>query len=122
MNRFHSSGTASGNVEVMWMWKMTMPTTAIVHSVPPRENSSTSGSVNSITVPRCASKDAPREGRGPSGERGHTRRLNALNRFQGVFEIITETTNGKCLLSLEVAAPSQMHTSTSCEATIRFEI
>ena len=30
MNRFHSSGTASGNVEVMWMWKMIIPTTAIV--------------------------------------------------------------------------------------------
>ena len=28
MNRFHSSGTASGNVEVMWTWKMTIPITA----------------------------------------------------------------------------------------------
>ena len=34
MKRFHSSGTASGNVEVMWMWKMTMPTTAIVPERP----------------------------------------------------------------------------------------
>ena len=25
MNRFHSSGTASGKVEVMWRWKMTIP-------------------------------------------------------------------------------------------------
>ena len=30
MNRFHSSGTASGIVEVMWTWKRTMPITAIV--------------------------------------------------------------------------------------------
>jgi len=36
--------------------------------------------------------------------------------------IITATTNGKCLLSLEDAAPSQMHTSTICDATIRLPI
>ncbi len=30
MKRFHSSGTASGNVEVMWMWKMIIPITASV--------------------------------------------------------------------------------------------
>ena len=39
-----------------------MPTTAIVHSVPPRDTSSTSGSVNSIAVPRCAANDAARGG------------------------------------------------------------
>ena len=67
MNRFHSNGTASGKVEVMWMSKMTIPTTAIVPSVPPRENSRTSGSENSIAVPRCATKDACCEGRRSSG-------------------------------------------------------
>ena len=35
MKRFHSSGTASGNVEVMWMWKMIIPITASVPIVPP---------------------------------------------------------------------------------------
>ena len=35
MNRFHSSGTPSGNVEVMWTWKMIIPITAIVPIVPP---------------------------------------------------------------------------------------
>ena len=58
MKRFHSSGTASGNVEVMWTWKMTIPITAIVPIVPPLERSSTSGSANSITVPRCAASAA----------------------------------------------------------------
>ena len=35
MKRFHSSGTASGNVEMMWMWKMIIPITASVPIVPP---------------------------------------------------------------------------------------
>ncbi len=30
MKMFHSSGTASGNIEVMLRWKRTMPTIAIV--------------------------------------------------------------------------------------------
>ena len=48
MKTFHSSGTASGNVERMWRWKTIIPATAIVPSVPPLETSSRSGSVNSI--------------------------------------------------------------------------
>ena len=57
MNRFHSSGTPSGNVEVMWTWKMIIPITASVPSVPSLvENSRISGSANSIAVPRCAAK------------------------------------------------------------------
>ena len=35
MKMFHSSGTASGKVERMWRWKMTIPATAIVPIVPP---------------------------------------------------------------------------------------
>ena len=30
MNTFHSSGTASGKVEKMWRWKITIPATASV--------------------------------------------------------------------------------------------
>ena len=62
MNRFHSSGTASGNVEVMWTWKMIMPTTAIVHSVPPRETSSMSGSENSIDGAEVRGEGRPARG------------------------------------------------------------
>ncbi len=58
MKRFHSSGTASGKVEVMWTWKITIPITARVPIVPPLESSSTSGSVNSITVPVFAASAA----------------------------------------------------------------
>ena len=38
MNTFHSSGTASGNVEKMCTWKITIPTTAIVSSGPARRH------------------------------------------------------------------------------------
>ena len=54
MNRFHSSGTPSANVEVMWTWNRSIPITAIVPIVPPLVTSSTSGSPNSTAVPRWA--------------------------------------------------------------------
>ena len=64
MNRFHSSGTASGNVEVMWTWKITIPITAIVADrAAARRASSRSGRPNSITVPMCAASAA--QPRGP---------------------------------------------------------
>ena len=40
-------------------------------------------------------------------------------RFHGVLEIITETTNGKWRLSFEEAAPHQMQKRTICEPVIR---
>ena len=40
MKRFHSSGTASGKVDVMWTWKMIIPTTAIVPITPPLDKNS----------------------------------------------------------------------------------
>ena len=67
MNRFHSIGTPSANVEVMWAWKMIIPITAIVPIVPPRETISTSGRPNSTAVPRCAPSEAARPGRRSSG-------------------------------------------------------
>ena len=67
MKRFHSSGTASGNVDVMWMWKMTIPMTAAVPSQPPCVIRSRIGSANSMTVPLCAAKAAYLEGRRFSG-------------------------------------------------------
>ena len=120
MNRFHSSGTASGNVDRMCTWKMTMPITAMVPIVPPLVTSSSSGSVNSITVPMWAVSAPSREGRRSSGWSVYSRRLANLNRFHGVLLIITETTNGKWRLSLDDAAPHQMPTNVSWAATIRF--
>ena len=121
MNTFHSSGTARGNVEKMWRWKITIPTTAIVSSGPLGETSSSSGSVNSITVPMCAASAPVAEGSRSSGCSRQSRRLNARERFHGVLLIITVTTNGKCRFSFEEAAPHQMHTNTICAATIRSE-
>ena len=101
MNTFHSSGTASGNVEKMWTWKITIPTTAIVNSGPLGETSSSSGSVNSITVPMCAASAPVAEGSRSSGCSRQSRRLTARERFHGVLLIITVTTNGKCRFSFE---------------------
>ena len=67
MNRFHSSGTASGNVEVMCTWKAIIPAIAISPTVPPLVTIRTSGSVNSTTVPPWASSAASVEGRMSSG-------------------------------------------------------
>ena len=67
MNRFHSSGTASGNVEVMWTWKMIIPITAIVPITPPLDEQQLIGSANSIAVPRWAASAARQPGRRSSG-------------------------------------------------------
>ena len=122
MNRFHSSGTASGNVEVMWTWKMIMPTTAIVHSVPPRRDEQQQRQRELHR--RCrGARPAPPAADGlqvlgvVAIEPALGRRASGST---GVLLIITATTNGKCLFSFEAAAPHQMQTSTSCEATNRF--
>ena len=39
-------------------------------------------------------------------------------RMTGLFDIIVDTTNGKCLLSFDVAAPIQITTNTTLAATI----
>ncbi len=67
MNTFHSSGTASGKVERMWRWKITIPATAIVPITPPWVTSRISGRVNSITVPMWAASAPVREGSRSSG-------------------------------------------------------
>src|SRR5215207_2950789 len=112
MKRFHSSGTASGNVEVMWTWKMIIPTAASAPTVPPAVTSRSSGKVNSMTVPRCAANAANDEGRMSSGWFSHSRFFAVRDLFQGVLEIITETTNGKWRLSFDDAAPHQMQKRT----------
>ena len=112
MKTFHSNGTPRGNVEKMWTWKMTIPTTAISRSGPLGDTSSSNGSVNSISVPTCASSAPSEEGSRSSGCLRQSRRLNERERFHGVFLIITVTTNGKWRFSFEEAAPHQMQTNT----------
>ena len=48
---FHSSGTASGNVELMKRWKPTMNPTATAVRVELCENSRISGGISSPTAP-----------------------------------------------------------------------
>ena len=118
MKTFHSSGTASGNVERMWRWKMIIPATAIVPIVPPWETSRISGRVNSVTVPRWAAKAPAEEGSRSLGWSRYRRRFAARHRFHGVLLIITVTTNGKWWLSFDDAAPHQMQMKISWQATI----
>ncbi len=67
MNRFHSSGTPSANVDVMWTWNRIIPINAIVPTIPPRESMRTSGAPNSIAVPKWAARAASGPGRRSSG-------------------------------------------------------
>ena len=67
MKMFHSSGTASGNIEVMLRWKRIMPTIAIVRTMLLSTVSSSSGQPNSCTVPKWEMPAASFEGRMSSG-------------------------------------------------------
>ena len=67
MKMFHSSGTASGNIEVMLRWKRIIPTIAIVRTTSLSTVSSSSGQPNSCTVPKWAMPAASRDGRMSSG-------------------------------------------------------
>ena len=101
---------------------MIIPTAARVPTVPPLVTRRSSGSVNSITVPRWAANAETDEGRMSSGWLSQRRVFAVRDLFHGVFEIITETTNGKWRLSFDDAAPHQMQKRTICEATIRFSM
>jgi hypothetical protein len=63
MKTFHSNGTPIGKVDRMCRWNSTMTASATVVTVPPLEKSSTTGTVNSMTVPVCAASAASRDGR-----------------------------------------------------------
>jgi len=66
---FHSSGTASGNVEMMNAWKQIISATAARVSVWSCENSRISGVTSSTNVPpACASPTARSDGRRSSGK------------------------------------------------------
>ena len=66
---FHSSGTASGNVEMMNAWKPSISTTAATVTVWLCENSRTSGVTNSTSVPPTWARPTARsDGRRSSGK------------------------------------------------------
>ena len=60
-----------------------------------------------------------RPGRRSSGNLSKNFRFSHLVRISGLFDIIVEITNGKCLLSFDVAAPTQIATQTSLHAMRR---
>ncbi|SLH86983.1 Uncharacterised protein [Mycobacteroides abscessus subsp. abscessus] len=66
---FHSSGTASGKVEVMKKWNTTISTTPARVRAWFVENSSTSGvMISTVVPPTCARNAATREGRRSRGK------------------------------------------------------
>jgi len=118
MNAFHSSGMPIGSAPRMFRWKSTMTATAAAVRDRSLDSSSTAGTVYSTKIPVCASAPASPEGRRSSGNRLNSRRLIDLSASSGLLLSITETTNGKCLFSFEVAAPHQSSTSSTLAATI----
>ena len=118
MNTFHSSGTPIGIADRMPKWKQSMTNAAMAVGQPPWENNSASGTSISIAVLKCAMNRDTGPGRRSSGNFSKNLRLSHFVLISGLFDIIVEITNGKCLLSFEVAAPIQIATHTSLAAMI----
>ena len=97
----------------MCRWNRSITTAATFVTGPPSPSRSSSGTPNSTTVPACASVAERREGRRSSGKSRWNRRLMPFDLQIGLLLSIAATTNGKCRLSLEVAAPHQIATMTS---------
>src|SRR5882757_7436556 len=118
MNTFHSNGTPMGMELRMPKWKQIITNAAIAVSQPPCEKNNTSGTRPSIAVLKCATKRDNRPGRRSSGNFSKNLRLIHRGRITGLLLIIVEMTKGKCLLSFDVAAPSQITRQTSLAAMI----
>src|SRR5262245_37207480 len=118
MNTFHSNGTPIGIDDRMPKWKHSITNAAIAVGQPPWEKNNTSGTRPSTAVLKCASHRDIRPGRRSSGKCSKNFRLMNFGRNTGLLLIIVEITNGKCLLSLDVAAPSQITRQTSLAAMI----
>ena len=69
-----------------------------------------------MAVEKCASQREARPGRRSSGKCSKNLRLIERGRITGLLLIIVEMTNGKCLLSFDVAAPIQITRHTSLAA------
>ncbi len=119
MKTFHSSGTPIGIDDKMPKWKHSMTNAAIAVGQPPWLKNSTSGTNPSIAVLKCASQRERQPGRRSSGKCSKNWRLMNRGRNIGLLLIIVEMTNGKCLLSFDVAAPSQITRHTSLAPRIR---
>ncbi len=113
MKTFHSNGTPIGIDDKMPKWKHSMMNAAIAVGQPPWLKNNTSGTKPSIAVLKCASQRESRPGRRSSGKCSKKLRLMNRGRNIGLLLIIVEMTNGKCLFSLDVAAPSQITRQTS---------
>ena len=121
MKRFHSSGTASGNIEVMLRWKRIIPTIAIVRTVSLSTVISRNGQMNSWTVPKWAiGRRQPRRPHVLGVVPPEPALERASSGSSGALLIIVETTNGKWWLSFEDAAPHQMKRKMNCQATIHW--
>ena len=118
MKTFHSSGTPIGIADRMPKWKQSITNAAIAVGQPPWENNSANGTNISIAVLKCAMNRDTGPGRRSSGNFSKNFRFSHLVRISGLFDIIVEITNGKCLLSFDVAAPIQIATHTSLAAMI----
>ncbi len=118
MNTFHSSGTPIGIADRIPKWKHTITNAAIAVGQPPWEKNSTSGTNISIAVLTWARTRDTRPGRRSSGNFSKNLRFSHFVRINGLFDIIVEITNGKCLFSFDVAAPIHITRNTILAATI----
>ncbi len=118
MKTFHSSGTPIGIETRIPRWKHTIAMAATVRGQPPWQKKSGNGTNISMAVLRCASQRDSRPGRRSSGKLSKKRRFSQRGRTNGLLDIIVEMTNGKCLLSLDVAAPIQITRNTTLDPTI----
>ena len=118
MNTFHSSGTPIGMAVRIPRWKATMMAAGTAVHQPPCPTNSAMGTHISTKVLTWANSRDKRPGRRSSGNFSKNNRLMNRGRNSGLLDIIVDITNGKCLLSLEVAAPIQITRNTNLAATI----
>ena len=117
---FHSSGTASGNVEMMNAWKPIISTTAATVSVWSCENSRISG-VDELDE-RAAHVGQADGALGRTQVLGEVAVVQALDRLRRAATACCDTIGGitfaKCRPNFENAAPHQTITISSFAATI----
>ena len=106
MKTFHSSGTASGKVERMWRWKMTIPATAIVpiDAALGEQQDQRQGELDHRAHVGAESRRSARAA-GPPGGRGRAAASPPASGSTGVLLIITVTTKGKWRFSFEDGRP-----------------
>ena len=106
---FHSIGTPSGKLAVMNTWKASMAPKIANVPGPPSVTSSATGMPASTTAPACAITMASRDGCMSSGnDLNMARRTAGKKCVSGLVACITDTTSGKCGVSLDTAAQNQM--------------